>query len=372
MAAAFIASATPTQPANLAFEELPLGTPSGYYAGLAMADVNQDGYAELLAGRREEAEGLHLFTYSESKWTQHIITRQGHYGGVALADLTGDKIPDIVAVKNQANKTGLELFQSALASGGMQFQPLPSPLTGTPCDDVAVGDIDSDGDLDIAVSTGGKGVKVLLNQGKGLSFRSLTLETDTYEDTGIALGDVNMDGRLDVITSNHPGKNPRLFLCSNAGEVSYSAAHTKGLSINPCIGYRIAIADLNLDGFNEAVVGTEQGLRIFLGNGCRGPEATWWRPLNPLDRGRNTLQVSVGDLNQDDKLDLAFSSDSGIFILLNRGAAGFSQRTTSGLPTKGEYAGCCLHDWDGDGDLDLACSSFQGENLRFFRNDFIK
>jgi hypothetical protein len=59
-------------------------------------------------------------------------------------------------------------------------------------------------------------------------------------------------------------------------------------------------------------------------------------------------------------------------VLLNRGSGRFSPRLTAGLPTKGEYSGCCLFDWDGDGDLDLACSSFQGLGIRFFRNQLVK
>ncbi len=80
------------------------------------------------------------------------------------------------------------------------------------------------------------------------------------------------------------------------------------------------------------------------------------------------MQVSVADLNQDDKPDLAFSSQRGIIVVLNRGGGNFSSRLSAGLPEKGSYAGCCLFDWDGDGDLDLACTSFRGEGIRFFEN----
>ena len=80
------------------------------------------------------------------------------------------------------------------------------------------------------------------------------------------------------------------------------------------------------------------------------------------------MQVSIGDINLDGKPDLTFSSESGIHVLLNLGSGDFAPRLKGGLPQKGSYAGCCLFDWDGDGDLDLACSSFQGESLRFFKN----
>ena len=80
------------------------------------------------------------------------------------------------------------------------------------------------------------------------------------------------------------------------------------------------------------------------------------------------MQVSVGDLNRDGKLDLAFSSQRGIIAVVNRGGGDFSSRLSVGLAEKGSYAGCCLFDWDRDGDLDLVCTSFRGEGIHFFEN----
>jgi hypothetical protein len=80
------------------------------------------------------------------------------------------------------------------------------------------------------------------------------------------------------------------------------------------------------------------------------------------------MQVCVGHLNKDGKADIVSSSASGILVLLNNGAGRFTVSPNTGLPQKGEYSGCCLFDWDGDGDLDVACSSFQGLGIRFFKN----
>ncbi len=188
-------------------------------------------------------------------------------------DTTGDKIPDIVAAKTKGNE-GLEIYQTARRGGRLDFDPLPQPFREAGCDNVATGDTDGNGDIDIAASSGGKGVQVLLNEGNGRSFRRLTLATGTYEDTGIVLGDLNHDGRLDVIASNHPGKLPRLFLCNASGAVKFSEAYQEGLKVPAAIGYRIAVADLDGDKRNDVGVGASGGLRVFLGNGCQGPESS--------------------------------------------------------------------------------------------------
>jgi len=344
-----------------------LRTPTGNFAAVATGDIDNDGYAEILSGRRDGQEGLFLFTYTETMWVQRQITPSGGYGGVALGDVTGDKVLDIMAVKTQGNPKGLEILRTELAEGKMKFEPIRSPFTKAGCDDLDVGDVESDGDLDIAISTGGKGILVLLNEGKGTSFTPLQLATENYEDTGIALGDVNHDGRLDVIATNHPGENPRLFLCNSSGEVRYDSGHTEGLMVGPGIGYDIAIADFNADGFNDLAIGSAAGLHVYLGNGCKGPDTGWWRKSPVTARGRDTMQLSVGDLNRDGKPDLAFASGSGIFALVNRYPEGLFHRLNAGLPNKGEYSGCCLFDLEGDGILDIAISSLQGLGVHLYR-----
>jgi len=256
---------------------------------------------------------------------------------------------------------------TSLSAKEMRFTQLPSPFKDAACDDVAVADIESDGDLDIAVSTGGKGVQVFVNDGKA-AFRRIELATENYEDTGIAFGDVNHNGRLDIVASNHPGKNLRLFMCSAKGAVSYDGRHTEGLEVSPGIGYRIVVADFNGDRFNDMAVGTASGLRLFLGNGCRGETGNWWRESSFPKHGSHAMQVTARDLNNDARPDLSFASNAGVSVFLNEGTEGFSKYSSAGIPDKGEFSGCCLFDWEGDGDLDLAGSGLTGLGVRFYRN----
>lgn len=354
------------------FEAISLGADSGNYAAVAMADLDGDGHAEILSGRRAGEEGLHLFRFCEGRWSKQIIAEGGEYGGVALADITGDKVADVIAVKTSGNPAGLALYRTSVTSGKLVFESIPSPYTKKSCDDLAVGDIEGDGDVDIAVSTGGDGLQVLVNGGKGASFRVLTLKTGQYEDTGIGMGDVNGDGRLDVVAGNHPGHNPRLFLCTESGEVAYDAGHTAGLDIQKKICFEIITCDVNGDKKNDLLIGTQGGLRIFTGNGCTGPESTWWQAATLPNQWQQAIQVAAADLNRDGRPDLAFAGDAGIWLFLNAGAGRFPERLAAGLPTRGSFSGCCLHDWDGDGDLDLACASFQGRGIYLYKNRAIK
>jgi hypothetical protein len=359
---------------SMTFREIPMQVPTGKFAAVAMGDIDKDGYAEVVSGHIDGEEGLFLFVYTGSHWTKRQLTTQGEYGGVALADITGDSVLDIVAVKTNAKGStdGVELLESALKQGEITMTARPSPFSGKACGDVAVGDIEGDGDMDLAVSTRGDGVKVLVNEGQARSFRVLSLATDNYEDTGIGLGDLNGDRRLDVIATNHPGNNPRLFLCASSGEVDYDDGHTEGISAGECVGFDICIAALDGDDFGDMAIGTGRGIKLFLGSGCQGAESTWWREAPMANRGSQTMQGAVGDVDLDGEPDIVFASASGMIVYLNGGAGRFSKWQGDGLPEKGGYSGCCLHDWDTDGDLDLVCSSLQGLGVRFFENRLVR
>ncbi|CAN5451493.1 hypothetical protein BH23VER1_BH23VER1_04020 [soil metagenome] len=348
------------------FVEMPLGAAMGNYAAVAMGDIDGDGYAEILSGRRDGEEGLVLFVYDGNDWDQRAITEDNGYGGVALADVTGDGVLDLLACVTEGRPQCLEVFEGSVAGGKMQFARRSNPFEGAKVDSLAVADIDGDGDLDIALATGGEGIQILLNDGTG-DFRVLGLATNTYEDTGVALGDVNGDGRPDAVSANHAGDDLRLFLCSSEGAASYSGPFSEGLEILPGIGFGVAIADLNADGHGDIAVGRQDGVRVYLGNGCSGAEGDWWTEASLPYAGRRAMQVSAADLNGDGLPDLTFSSESGI-VILPGGADWFSGRLSAGQPEKGEYSGICLADWDGDGDLDLACSSLQGNGVHLYRN----
>jgi hypothetical protein len=171
------------------FREISMSTPLGNFAGVAAGDTDKDGYGEVLSGCREKQQGLFLFSYKNSQWTKVQITAKGQYGGVALADITGDGVLDVLAVKNgsEDQAKGLEIFEYVLENKGTSFKAHRSPFTDRACDDLAVGDIEQDGDLDIALATCGEGVKILVNKGNASSFTTLSLVTDTYEDIAIAL-----------------------------------------------------------------------------------------------------------------------------------------------------------------------------------------
>lgn len=130
----------------------------------------------------------------------------GDFGtGIALADINGDGYKDMVV--SSGNDKALQHVTVYLNQQDGTFPVDPNWISGDTDHHgtLAVGDIDGDGDNDVAVSVFlGKeleyekgGIKVYYNDGGTL--RSLPTFTDTgYPSFGCALGDIDGDGDLDL------------------------------------------------------------------------------------------------------------------------------------------------------------------------------
>ena len=361
------------------FTEVSTGTASGQYSTVAMGDINKDGYAEILSGankRTGPTTGLYIWQYSGSSWAKQTVSSTGSYGGVALADVTGDGVLDIIAAgetgwSGDSNAKGLILYKCTYSGATISFSSLTSPYSSKSTDCVAAGDLDGDSDKDIAMGTAGGGIQVFINGGGAPpSWGTPIAITATGETTGIALGDLNADGRLDIVATNYNNPQPaRVFLCSASSTVSYGSAHTASLPAGEHFG--IGIADFNKDSKADIAIGTRSGgVKVVVGNGCSGADTTWWtaKTVPSLGSG-DKAQLAVGDINMDGNMDIAVAIDGGgAGVLENDGTATFTKATVTGLPTSGSFYGCCLADFDGDGDLDMALCGW-GSGVHFYGND---
>lgn len=142
-------------------------------------------------------------------------------------------------------------------------------ITGaTPNDWVAVGDFNSDGNLDLAVALrSSAGVKVLFGDGAG-GFTSgpLTLAASTVQGLqGLAVSDFNGDGRADLFAGAFSSAStPTVLLGTGTG--TFNAA---GTMLSGYTAFRgVATGDFNGDGRQDALVTTSNGaLLLSLGNG---------------------------------------------------------------------------------------------------------
>ena len=119
-------------------------------------------------------------------------------GSVALGDLNGDNRIDVALLGEQADGTPtVRLYQN---DGGGSFSALSS-LTGLTNGSIALGDFNGDNHLDVATvgeESGGTPVtRLYSNDGSG-SFSALNAGLTGVSDGAVALGDLNGNNRIDL------------------------------------------------------------------------------------------------------------------------------------------------------------------------------
>ncbi len=243
---------------------------------------------------------------------------------------------------NELNQTQISQvfsFNAATQQGTGAFYPLS--LSTGPSNDVAIGDLNGDGKLDAIVTADDGAAAILLNLGDG-SFSVARFGDDNNRLKAVALGDVDGDGDLDVALSNTGDRMGEIWM--NSG----NAAFTKSI-VGAGSGRRstdVAIGDVDGDGNLDVVWAAGSEITVGYSDGSS-------LAIHTLVTG-TPQYLALGDLNQDQRLDiLASYGTGGLILLTNKGAANFAQDT---LDTN--IAGAlALGDLNNDGILDALFAS---------------
>ncbi|HYM75013.1 MAG TPA: FG-GAP-like repeat-containing protein [Candidatus Dormibacteraeota bacterium] len=266
---------------------------------------------------------------------------------IVTADFNGDGKLDL-AVANFADST----ISILLGNGDGTFQPQNTLAVGTNPISVATGDFNGDGKLDLAVADRAVDtVSVLLGNGDGTFQAPLSFTTGLTPGYVVA-GDFNGDGILDLAVAN-TGDGTVSILVGN-GDGTFQTQTTFPAGANP---YSVVAADFNGDGKLDLAVtnGGDPGpftISVLLGNG----NGTFQSPV-AYATGRYPLGIALGELNGDDKLDLAVTNqdDSTVSVLLGNGDGTFQGQIV--FPTTGGGEGIVTGDFNGDGRIDVVATN---------------
>ena len=273
---------------------------------------------------------------------------------VAVGDVNGDGKLDLAVADNNGNTLGqVSIF---LGNGDSSFGAATNfAAQGGPVS-VAMGDLNGDSKLDLAVvNHSSHSVSILLGVGDG-SFSAATNYAVGTHPLSIAMGDLNGDGKADLAVANQDSNNVSILI--NNGSGSFSTAPNLAVGTNP---RSIAMGDLNGDGKPDLAVANtgSHNISILLnsGSGSFGTATNFASVSGPSG-------VAIGDLNADGKPDLVVANDNvlnaNVSILLNLGAGSFGVATYFGGGSG--PSSFALGDFNGDGKQDLAVANYYGGN----------
>ena len=218
----------------------------------------------------------------------------------------------------------------------------------------AVGDLNNDGNLDVAIAhyISGNTVSVLLGNGDGTFQAGVDYPTGPSPNC-VRIGDLNNDGKLDLVTTS--GSSPTVWVLMGNGDGTFQSG--VDYTTNPA-PVSVAIGDLNGDGNADLAVGNltvVSGLgtvTILLGNGDGTfPSGT------PYATGNGNKSVAIKDLNADGKPDIVSANYLGgtASVLIGNGNGTFQPKVDY-LTGASPYS-VALDDVSGDGKPDIVTAN---------------
>jgi hypothetical protein len=290
-------------------------------------------------------------------------------GSLALADFNSDGKLDI-AVGNGGDGN----VTIVLGDGKGQFKEAPgSPFAaGNSPNDIAVGDVNRDGKLDLSFANhDAHYVTVLLGDGQGrfspASNSPVTVNSRPHPH-GIALADFNNDKNLDFVIDDWG--NNRVTVVFGDGQGSFAGPGTS-FAVGRMPYQRVRATDVNGDSLADIITTNTEGgdASVLLADGKGGFMPATGSPFNANPR---PFGVAVGDLNVDGKPDLAIVNFSGqgtdtskdaITIMLGNGDGTFKSAPGSPFTSGASPVSVAIGDVNGDGMNDVAVANMTGNSV---------
>jgi hypothetical protein len=344
------------------------------YYGLDFMDINKDGYKDIVSGR--------YFYLNPAKNMEGIWQRFDlglNVDACMMVDIDGDEFADVVGMA-YPNVIWLEADNAKGDSWATRI------IGKVPKTD----HVNGQGFRHLQLIKGGK-EELILSAETGLFVATIPAEphilsnwkftriAKSFSDEGIGVGDIDGDGDLDIALGDAPKKGdvPNILnWFENEGNIDGEwKKKTIGKTVNNID--RIEVADFDVDGKMDIAISEElypglepvAHLYTFKNPGKTGE---WERKIHFKGFSNNNLDVA--DLDQDGDMDIVTGEHKGkiyqTLIFENDGKGNFKQRVLDNGHES--HLGTQLVDLDRDGDLDMASVAWDNHKfLHVWRNDAI-
>lgn len=281
-------------------------------------DVDSDGYEDVglfFSSNRQIIVWKNLAPHDGSAISAGFIEDGGlsALADLEKADIDGDGDDDLVITAFESGTVGWYENDGTPTSGSWDFHRINGVIVSG-AKEVAIGDIDNDGDLDVAVTAYGMGRIMWFeapDDPKGIwKYHYVGSMNYAY---GCGLGDFDDDGQLDIVVSGgyYWSDGVRMYYTSNP-EGSWSYRRISN-SVSYCGA--INVTDMNKDGYEDVIVTTGgwSGQASIYRNPMPGsnPRSRQWQQITAVSGLQYAYEALPIDINEDGNLDVVASSNYG-------------------------------------------------------------
>ncbi|MBU1626214.1 VCBS repeat-containing protein, partial [bacterium] len=238
-----------------------------YSTGCAFSDIDGNGFLDLVFSNGNDMGNqpeILYYNYTGIPETSYnwISWDSDYSGHLAIGDLDGDGDPDLV-VANFVDKGPLGQFEKAISKiyynvdGMFENQPSWQSTFSNNSFSVALGDVDGDGDLDIAFANGqiyGGELQqntIYKNNSGVIEQIPSWFSEEAFHSMDLVFGDFNNDGLLDIAYAN--GDAPITIHYNTGSGLSQSLSW---VSDDSALLNSITTGDFNSDGLADLAVTT--------------------------------------------------------------------------------------------------------------------
>ncbi|MCA9874174.1 MAG: VCBS repeat-containing protein, partial [Anaerolineales bacterium] len=339
--------------------------------GLGFGDVDGDGRQDIVSGRYwyHNPGGDML-----GDWTQHEFPNGLH--AFMVLNVDGDNLADVMAQKDES---GLAVYW--LEATDETATDWTAVKVGTV--ESASHELGAQGYRTAVLSPGAPPV-VAISSGNGIYYFQIPADptagdwpkvhvSSNPSDEGFAFGDINGDGQLDIAGTTGDSKRVEWYLNPGDGSGEWTA-YPVGTFDEALYPDRTEVADLNGDGRLDVIVTEENGedsdAQTFWWEQPADPTGGDW-PRHLLTTQATTNSLDVADMNGDGSTDVVLAEHRGglkLAIWVNDGQGNFTEQVVS--TGKESHLGAQTVDLDGDGDLDIVSIAWDAPQfIHLWRND---
>ena len=310
----------------------------------------------------------------------------GQPNALRLADLDGDGRRDVVTENVGGSAFGV--VRNLTPEGGelrsTTFAPLEAFGPATTLPGLAVADLDGDGRVDVVVNPAAEGVVWVFRNTSDpgdLRFANPLLLPNGFVGTAgvstdVAVGDFDRDGRVDLAVVNASDRRVAVYRnTSTSGALSFAGKVEFEVALDP---RRVAVGDLDGDGRPDLVVGhgAPAGLSLLRNTGAPGSVSFDAAGVH-LPLTATPAELAVADLDRDGKPDVvaAVPTLDGVWVWRNTayvGAFSATQPATLASPqwfeTEPGPQALAVGEMDGDGLPEVAVLHFERASLTLLGN----